>query len=384
MIKKVLIFNYTGWNQVASSLIEGLKLNKNIKIFSTTKSCYGSDIVINSKRLYNVVSIPGASTPSLYTSSIVCDIDEYIIECQDLMDECDLVVIYDDNKTLSTAHFYSFWSGASGPGQAQNGLKTDLHEYALQHHKDKVVMIDVSDFHIMEYGAYAGAHPNYFKTYFKREKNLDDKYPDNVEPLPFSAERRYFASGKDFNKMWDNKDLNLSCLFRSDGIDERKNLINEIANRYGNDDKCVINNVFGRSCEDGLDEELEGANTGEGVRHHHKYFDVLSKTKINIEGRPGNTAFYTGRMMESLANGCCYFYPTPTYNVDFPNGLIDGQDFVIYHSAEDLIEKIEYYLANEKEMKAIAESGMNKLLKYHTSKVRAKEFIETCERYMND
>lgn len=377
MIEKILIFNYIGWNQIAASLTEGLKLNKNIKIFSTTKSCYGADIVINSKRLYKVRSFsstgPDAGAPSLYTSSTVCDTDEYITECQDLMDECDLVVIYDNNKEISTAHFHN-----------KDGLRIDLHEYALQHHKDKVVMIDVSDFHIMEYGAYAGGHPNYFKIYFKREKNLDDEYPDNVEPLPFSAERRYFTSGKNFDNIWDNKDLNLSCLFRSDGIDERKNLINEIANRYGNDDKCVINNVFGQTlwATSGLDEELEGANTGEGVRHHHKYFDVLSKTKINIEGRPGNTAFYTGRMMESLANGCCYFYPTPSYNIDFPNGLVDGEDFIIYHSAEDLIEKIEYYLSHETEMKSIAENGFNKLIKYHTSEVRAKEFIEICERYM--
>ena len=384
MIKKILVFNYTGWNQIAASLIEGLKLNKNIKVFSTTKANYGSDIVINSKRFYNVSRIPGAGPPSMYTSSIVCDTDEYINECEDLMDECDLVVIYDDNKTLSTAHFYAMWTGVSGSGQAADGLITDLHEYALRYHKDKVVMIDVSDFHTMEYGGYTGGHPIYSKIYFKREKNLDDEHPDNVEPFPFSAERRYFASGNDFNKMWDDKTFKLAFLFRSDGINERKNLINEIADRYSGDEKCVTNNVFGRSCEDGMDEELEGANTGECVRHHHKYFDVISKTKINIEGRPGNTAFYTGRMMESLANGCCYFYPTPTYNVDFPNGLIDGEDFVIYHNPEDLVEKIDYYLGHPDEMRTIAESGFNKLLKYHTSEVRAKEFIETCERYMHD
>ena len=379
MIKKVLVFNYTGWNQIAASLTEGLKLNKNIKIFSTTKSCYGADIVINSKRLYKVRSFsstgPDAGAPSLYTSSTVCDTDEYITECQDLMGECDLIVIYDNNKEISTAHFHN-----------KDGLRIDLHEYALQHHKDKVVMIDVSDFHIMEYGTYAGGHPNYFKTYFKREKNLDDKYPNNVEPLPFSAERRYFASGKDFNKMWDNKDLNLSCLFRYSGHphgptgrEEIKKAINE---KYYDDPKCITKNVFGRSYDDGIDKKIEGKEIGEAVRHHHKYFDVISKSKINIEGLPGNTAFYTGRMMESLANGCCYFYPTSSYNVDFPNGLIDGEDFIIYHSAEDLIEKIEYYLSHETEMKSIAENGFNKLIKYHTSEVRAKEFIETCERYM--
>ena len=68
----------------------------------------------------------------------------------------------------------------------------------------------------------------------------------------------------------------------------------------------------------------------------------LLRTKINIEGLPGQRAFFTGRMMESLANGCCYFYPIPTYNADFPNGLVDNEDFIIYNNSEDLIEKIEY------------------------------------------
>jgi len=375
MIKKILIFNFTGWNQIAASLIEGLKLSKYIKVFSTTKSNYGSDVVINSKRLYNVSRIPGVGPPSLYVSSIVCDTDEYITECQDLMDECDLVVIYDDNKTISTAHFHN-----------KDGMIIDLHEYALRYHKDKVVMIDTSDFHTMEYGGYTGGHPIYYKIYFKREKNLDDEYPDNVEPLPFSAERRYFASGKDFNKMWDNKDLNLSCLFRYSGHENgpvgREDIKKAVSEKYYDDPKCITENVFGRNFDDGIDEKIEGDDTGEAVRHHHKYFDVISKSKINIEGLPGNTAFYTGRMMESLANGCCYFYPTPSHNVDFPNGLIDGEDFIIYNSGDDLIEKIEYYLSHEGEMRTIAKNGFNKLLKYHTSEVRAKEFISICERYM--
>ena len=89
-------------------------------------------------------------------------------------------------------------------------------------------------------------------------------------------------------------------------------------------------------------------------------------------------------MMESLANGCCYFYPKPNYRADFPNGLIDGKDFIIYNTPEDLVERLHYYLNHPDEMRTIAENGFNKLLKYHTSGVRAKEFIETCERYMSE
>ena len=388
MIKKVLIFNFTGNHTVAAYLIEGLKLNKNIKVFSTNKSNYGSDIVVNSKRLYNVAPQPqaqrkvilksdlifveNAGPAGVHTSSIVCDIDEYIAECQGLMDEHDLVVIFDDKET-STAHFHS-----------KDGIKTELLEYALQYHKDKVATIDGSDFHTMEYGGYVGSHPACSKIFFKREKNLDDEYPDNVEPMPFASEERYFASGKNFDKMWKEKNLNAACLFRCDIDSERMHIKEVLGGRHRENDTFVLGNVFGRKKNDGIDEQLEGVDIGECVRHHHNYFNILSKVKINIEGRPGRDAFYTGRMMESLANGCCYFYPTPTYNIDFPNGLIDGEDFIIYNGGEDLIDKIDYYLSHEREMRTVAENGFNKLLKYHTSEVRAKEFIETCERYIDD
>ena len=383
MIQKILIFNYSGWNQIVASLVEGLKFNKQLELFSTAMANYGQDILIKSEREYSVTKLYNASDgdapPSLYTASTVIDAPAYIEECQELMNWSDLIIMFDDNGTETSAHFYS-------DNKIQNRLRQD----GLYYYKEKIAMINPGDFSGPDkmYGGYFGAEPSYCKVYFKREKDLDLEWADNVEPIPFSAEERYFAFGKNFEKIWNNKDLNLSCLFRHGGHshgpvgrEEIKKAINE---KYYDDPKCVTKNVFGRSYDDGIDKKIEGKEIGEAVRHHHKYFDVLSKSKINIEGLPGNTAFYTGRMMESLANGCCYFYPTPTYNVDFPNGLIDGEDFIIYNSAEDLIDKIEYYLLHEEEMKTIAENGFNKLLKYHTSEVRAREFIETCERYMSD
>ena len=51
MIQKILIFNYTGWNQIVSSLVEGLKLNRDLELFSTTNSNYGKSISISSERI---------------------------------------------------------------------------------------------------------------------------------------------------------------------------------------------------------------------------------------------------------------------------------------------------------------------------------------------
>ena len=50
MIQKVLIFNYSGWNQIISSLVEGLKFNKDLELFSTTHSNYGKSISILAER----------------------------------------------------------------------------------------------------------------------------------------------------------------------------------------------------------------------------------------------------------------------------------------------------------------------------------------------
>ena len=52
MINKILIFNYTDWNQIVASLIEGLKLNKDLELFSTTETNYAADISIKTKHRY--------------------------------------------------------------------------------------------------------------------------------------------------------------------------------------------------------------------------------------------------------------------------------------------------------------------------------------------
>ena len=395
MIQKILIFNYTGWNQTVASLIEGLKLNKNLQLFSTTKSNYGNGIVIKSPRHYSVYPIGDSS---MWIQSFVMGEEEYATECRQLMDECDIIVMFNHNGTESSAHFrvcdenilsqdlINYYTKQGYALKHDGEILTYLHMEALQYFKNKVVMINPGDYSTINkmYGDYVGAHPIYSKVYFKREKSLDIDWPDNVHPMPFSAEDRYFVSGKDFDKIWSNKKLNVSCLFRTECHPDRVSVKEEIIKHYSGDELCVVDAVFGRNKNDGLDKQLEGADTGSCIRHHHNYFDILSNVKINIEGPVGNLAFYTGRMMESLANGCCYFYPTPNYNVDFPNGLIDGEDFIIYHNLDELIEKIEYYLSHEEEMRTIAENGFNKLVKYHTSEVRAKEFIETCERYVYD
>jgi len=428
MIKKVLIFNYTGWNQIPASLVEGLKLNKDLKLFSTSRSNYGYDIMIKASRAYiaNAHLDFSSSTPRLvpWLLSAIENEEEYNKECKELMELCDLILIFDNNHKESTAHYYigsppNVIVTPESDGTDDTVIRS-LHDYAIINYKDKIAFVDMQEEPTQAemYGKYWGGHPEQCKVYFKTEKNNDLLWDDNVEPLPFASEERYFTSEKNFNLLWDKKDISVCCLFKDTpkerllwhtiiddnrSEDLRRPQLKEIIKKYcsNHNFKSITTAQYDREIyvdpktETTVDSKTYGvdireinfagtAQHGEPVSHSHSYYKSLLRSKINIEGLPGNGAFYTGRMMESLANGCCYFYPIPAYNVDFPNGLIDGEDFIIYSNGEDLIDKVEYYLSHEDEMRTIAKNGFNKLLKYHTSEVRAKEFIATCERYMYD
>ena len=424
MIEKILIFNITHWNQVVCSLIEGLKANKDLKLFSTTDTNYAADIAIKNQPVYFVIpifeqrnyriennKIISGTPPDIQVNATVTEKEKYVGECKNLMKECDLIIIF-DRGDLSSAYFYiPDENGNVVPTIDRFGRENTsvdcLHKYAIKNYKDKIALINPNDWASSGemYGKYEGGFPQDCKIYFKREKSLDLQWEDNVHPIPFSTEERYFTGGKNFNNIWNNKILDVACLFRDDiynkGQDLKrrtvKRVVKEHCNIMGNikyvigsikDDISVEPNYEIEKQLSGIDissKKYEYEDVVGKPRHHHStYYKVLLKSRINIEGLPGQEAFYTGLMMESLANGCCYFYPKPNYRVDFPNGLIDGEDFIIYETPEDLIERIHYYLHHPNEMKVIAENGFNKLLKYHTSEVRAKEFLETCERYMND
>ena len=380
------------------TLVEGLKVHKHLELHSTTKTNYSSDIVIKSQQSYEVevTRTPDGAPAYPVVSSNPIDEEDYVDECEELMDECDLIIIADNNHTFSTAYFKN----------KDKQMESHLHEYATANHKHKIAFLDLISTHYMHdkytmYGNYVGGQPVYSKVYFKREKDLDLEWPDNVVPFARAAEERYFAGGKNFEQIWGGKVLDVAAVFRSGGDLGREEIKKIIKKHYGKNKKCNVELVFdGQTRCPGavfnvvddrvrdIDKRIYGFENNEldgTIHHHYSYYNTLLKTKISVEcPQYSGWGFYTYRMWESIANGCCYFYPTPNYNVDFPNGLVDGEDFIIYYSPDELIEKIEYYLSHEDEMRTIAENGFNKLLKYHTSEVRAKEFLEICEKHMND
>jgi len=167
--------------------------------------------------------------------------------------------------------------------------------------------------------------------------------------------------------------MDMVSLFREKN-NSRRAIKDILVKNFKNNSKCIVDHFslgFKGTDNNGL---------------HKEESEAFLQACISVDGEPGQGCYYTDRMFKSIAAGCCLFLPTPAYNVDFPNGFKDGVNVVIYDkkNPNDLIEKINYYLNNRDELKRIAKNGFNNLLNYHTSEARAKEFLEICERHMNE
>ena len=64
------------------------------------------------------------------------------------------------------------------------------------------------------------------------------------------------------------------------------------------------------------------------------------------------------------------------FQADFLDDFVPGEDFVYYESKEDLLQKIDYYLAHEEEREAIARNGHDKVAAGHTFRHRVREILD--------
>lgn len=63
------------------------------------------------------------------------------------------------------------------------------------------------------------------------------------------------------------------------------------------------------------------------------------------------------------------------FQADFSDFFMPEEDFVYYESAEDLLAKIDYYLVHDKERRAIAQNGHDKVAAAHTYRHRVREML---------
>jgi len=111
-----------------------------------------------------------------------------------------------------------------------------------------------------------------------------------------------------------------------------------------------------------------------------EYAALLSNAKIALVFLSArNRDVYTRRCFEIPACGSLLMAPR-TKELQYL--FKDGEEAVFWDSAEDLVSKIKYYLANETERLKIAAAGRNRVLNdKHDELGRALEIIHLYEKY---
>lgn len=79
------------------------------------------------------------------------------------------------------------------------------------------------------------------------------------------------------------------------------------------------------------------------------------------------------RCMEIMASGG---FLLTNFQSDFLRHFIPNEDFVYFESKNDMLHKIDYYLTHDAERRSIAQSGYEKVLKYHNYNVIFEQIFD--------
>jgi len=104
------------------------------------------------------------------------------------------------------------------------------------------------------------------------------------------------------------------------------------------------------------------------------FINALSNSKFGInlsQGAPGKY-YSSDRFAQLIGNGLLVFIDKRTKFSDF----FSDKEIVIYNNMNDLVDKINKYLKNDKLRKIIAKNGRNKYFKYFNSNIIADYIIQ--------
>jgi spore maturation protein CgeB len=111
-------------------------------------------------------------------------------------------------------------------------------------------------------------------------------------------------------------------------------------------------------------------------------YRVLQQSKITFNAHIDIAGDYGVNMRMYEATGVGTLLLTDGTNSKYKS-FEDGKEVVYYHSVEDAIEKIDYYLTHEEERKQIANAGQNKTLKQYSYHTITQEMIGHFQKIVN-
>lgn len=100
---------------------------------------------------------------------------------------------------------------------------------------------------------------------------------------------------------------------------------------------------------------------------------VFKKSRINLN--ISLRSIRSGIPLRAFDIMGCGGFLLSNYQEDFLENFTPGEDFVCYESEQDLLQKIDYYLAHEDERQAIAKNGHDKVAAAHTYRDRVRQML---------
>lgn len=100
---------------------------------------------------------------------------------------------------------------------------------------------------------------------------------------------------------------------------------------------------------------------------------VFKKSRINLN--ISLRSIRSGIPLRAFDIMGCGGFLLSNYQEDFLENFTPGEDFVCYESKQDLLQKIDYYLAHEDERQAIAKNGHDKVAAAHTYRDRVRQML---------
>jgi hypothetical protein len=209
-----------------------------------------------------------------------------------------------------------------------------------------VAYIDGSEYNCAGYPgeSHPWIHPGMLKRcdyYFKRECMPAD-LQQGVLPLPFAARDKDFV----YPIHTYPRDNDVFCAFGQNKMDPMRGRL-EIA--------CKDNNWM----------------TGKFRNEDYVRFTYGSKIGVNAHGGGEDCM----RFWEIIAAGAACF--TQKLNIIMPHPFTDGVNMVEFKDEAEFVEKTKFYLENPDMLERIAAAGYNHLVKYHTTRERARYILET-------
>jgi len=164
--------------------------------------------------------------------------------------------------------------------------------------------------------------------------------------------------------------LNDNCFLVTDGFDRLLEKPKDVEKVY---DVSFIGNLYGdrKSKISKINHKVEIINKVFADKHS----EAVSKSKINLNFC--TTDGQSDRVFKVLAAGGFILSDDWADREEF---FVDGEDLVIFKDFEDLNQKINYYLNNDREREKIAQSGREKVQKY-TRQQWAKRTIDTFKSF---